>query len=132
MSAKDRILKFLATSLLLAVIGYVLTTSAAFNLCLHNQYSCRELLNQIGDPIFYGMGALSLVFLVLYSFPQAFSAWKKFAMWFVPLAALLFAVYPEPGSGDLFSPFPEQVFQWISAAYVIISLVIIGWSVWKK
>ncbi|OGG40529.1 hypothetical protein A2118_01910 [Candidatus Kaiserbacteria bacterium GWA2_50_9] len=71
------------------------------------------------------MGALAIVFLVLLFIPRAFSVWKKFAIWFVPLAALLFIFYPDPGSGDLFSPYPEQVFQWVSGLYVFISLVLI-------
>jgi len=115
----------LAISLLGFGIGYVLTNSTIFNLCLHDQYACRALLNRIGDPLFYGMGALAIVFLVLLFIPRAFSVWKKFAIWFVPLAALLFIFYPDPGSGDLFSPYPEQVFQWVSGLYVFISLVLI-------
>lgn len=84
-----------------------------------------DLLVRLGKALFYGSGALALVFLILLFVPQAFPAWKKFAVWFVPLAALLFVVYPEPGSGDLFSPYPEQIFRWVSALYVIISALII-------
>ncbi len=107
------------------VIGYIFTNATDFNLCVHDQYACREIFNNLGDPIFYGAGALAIVFLVLLFFKKAFSAWKKFAIWFVPLAALLFIFYPDPGSGDLFSPYPETVFQWVSILYIIISLVII-------
>jgi beta-lactamase regulating signal transducer with metallopeptidase domain len=74
----------------------------------------------------YGGGALALVFVLLYAFPQAFNAWKKFAIWFIPLAALLFVFYPNPGSGDFLSPMPEQVFQWVSVLYVAVSGLIIG------
>ena len=108
-------------------IGHILTNSTIFNLCLHDQYACRALLNKIGDPLFCGMGALAIVFFVLLFTPQAFSAWKRFAIWFVPLAALLFIFYPDPGSGDLFSPYPEQVFQWVSGLYVFISLLLIAY-----
>lgn len=85
-----------------------------------------EILVRLGKSLVYGMGALSLVFLLLLFIPQAFSAWKKFAIWFVPLAALLFIAYPEPGAGDFIAPYPEQIFQWISALYVLISLIIIA------
>ena len=96
-----------------------------------------DMLVKLGKSLFYATTAMSLVFLVLLFTPQAFTAWKKFAIWFVPLAAILFAVYPDPGSGDLFSPYPEQIFQWVSALYVIISISIITWKsyklgVWKK
>lgn len=76
--------------------------------------------------LYYGAGALAIVFFVLLFTSRAFSAWKKFAVWFVPLATLLFIFYPEPGSGDLFSPYPEQVFQWVSGLYVLISVAIIA------
>jgi hypothetical protein len=56
--------------------------------------------------------------------PHAVPSWKKFALWFIPIAALVFIFYPEPGSGDLFAPFPEQVYQAVSGLYVLISLVI--------
>jgi hypothetical protein len=119
-------INMLAFSLIGFGIGYILTNSTMFNLCLHDQYACRALLNRIGDPLFYGIGALAIVFFILLFASYAFSAWKKFAIWFVPLATLLFIFYPEPGSGDLFSPYPEQVFKWISGLYVLISVVIIA------
>ena len=72
------------------------------------------------------MSALAIVFLILLFLPSSFSAWKKFAKWFVPLATLLFIFYPEPGSGDFFSPYPEQVFKWVSVIYVVASVLIIA------
>ena len=111
-------------------IGYVLTNSVRFGLCISNgvvsEASCINFYERVGDPLFYGIGALALVFLILLFVPRAFSAWKKFAIWFVPLAALLFIFYPDPGSGDFFSPYPEQVFQWISGIYILVSVLIIA------
>lgn len=121
-----------ALSLVGFAIGYVLTNSVKFGICLSNTVvtdaSCINLYERLGDPLFYGMGALAIVSFVLLFTPRAFSAWKKFAVWFVPLAALLFIFYPEPGSGDLFSPYPEQVFQLVSGFYVLFSFVIIAWK----
>lgn len=125
MSIRKLIFGLLAISLIGFGIGYVLTNSVLFNLCSYDQYSCRELLNNIGDPLYYGMPALALVFFVLLFAPNAFQAWKKFAIWFIPLATLLFIFYPSPGSGDFFSPYPKQVFQWVSALYVVVSAAII-------
>ena len=93
---------------------------------------CYNLFSRVGNPLFYGMGALALVFFILLFIPKAFPTWKKFAIWFVPLAALLFIFYPDPGSGDYFSPYPEQVFQWVSALYVLVSLIIIAYSAFSK
>ena len=90
--------------------------------------SVGDSLVRFGKVFFYGSGALALVFLILLFVPRAFPAWKKFAVWFIPLAALLFAIYPEPGSGDLFSPYPEQIFRWVSAFYILASVFIIALS----
>jgi len=126
MKIKKLILSMLGTSLVGFGIGYVFTNSTIFGLCSHNQYSCRDFFNGTGDPFFYGMGALALVFLLLLAVPQAFPAWKKFAIWFVPIAAILFATYSDPASGDFISPYPETVFKWVSALYVLISVIIIA------
>jgi hypothetical protein len=91
-----------------------------------SEASCINFYERVGDPLFYGMGALALVFLILLVVPKALSAWQKFAIWFVPLAALLFIFYPDPGSGDLFAPYPEQIFQWVSELYILISVLIIA------
>ncbi len=113
-------------------VGYILTNSTQFNICIANEVvtdaTCINFYERVGDPFFYGMGALAIVFLILLFIPQAFPAWKKFAIWFIPLAALLFIFYPEPGSGDFFSPYPEQIFQWVSGLYVLVSLIVIAQS----
>lgn len=97
-----------------------------------NASAMGDFLVKLGKGVFYGSGALALVFLALLFVPRAFSAWKKFAIWFVPLAALLFAVYPNPGSGDLFAPYPEQIYQWVSGFYVLVSAAIIAWAFRKE
>lgn len=125
MSTRKITFGLLVLSLVGFGIGYILTNSVLLGLCSPDQYSCRELLNNIGDPLWYGMPALALVFFVLLFVSSAFTAWKKFAIWFVPLATLLFIFYPNPGSGDYFSPYPKQVFQWVSCLYVVVSAIII-------
>ena len=92
---------------------------------------CYNLITR-SFALFYGMPALSLVFLILLFLPHTFLAWKKFAKWFIPLATLLFIFYPDPGSGDYFSPYPEQIFRWVSVLYVVISILIIVWSTIKQ
>lgn len=123
---KKNIIILLTISSILLLTGFVFTNSSDYSLCNPIHYGCREFFNNVGDPLFYGMGALTIVFIILLIIPKAFEPWKKFAIWYVPLATLLFIIYPEPGSGDLFSPYPEQVFRWFSILYVIISVVLIG------
>ena len=125
-------------SILTSFLGYLFAHSYAIGLChadsVTNVYdvSCSILLKRIGDPLFYGAGALAIVFLALLYFKKAVPAWKKFAVWFVPLATLLFIFYPEPGAGDLFSPYPESVFKWVSGFYILISAIIVSYSVRTK
>ncbi len=128
MNKRKKIIWLLILSLICFGVGWYLKNSIEFNLCLISQPTCINKLTWIGNAIYYGIGALAFIFLILAFAPQAFSAWKKFAVWFIPLATLLFIFYPDPGSGDYFSPYPEQIFQWVSILYVIISLVIIIWN----
>ncbi|KKT14132.1 MAG: hypothetical protein UW83_C0036G0003 [Parcubacteria group bacterium GW2011_GWD1_44_9] len=132
-SMGNKILSLLALSAIGFGVGYILTNSTQFNICIANKVvtdaACINFYERVGDPLFYGMGALTIVFLILLFLPQAFPAWKKFAIWFIPLATLLFIFYPDPGSGDYFSPYPEQVFRWVSGLYVLVSLIIVTRSV---
>ena len=132
MYMKIKVLILLLASLLLSATGYIFTNSIQFNLCGQNQYSCRDLYNNIGDPLLLGMLAIAIIFLTLLFLPKAWTAWRKFAIWYVPLATLLFIFYPEPGSGDLLSPYPETVLKWVSGIYVAISLVIIAKATLKN
>jgi hypothetical protein len=115
------ILVFFIFSLIGFAVGYYLLKIYD---CEYSVF-CYNLATR-AFALYYGMPALALVFSMLLFIPRALDAWKKFAIWFVPLAALLFIFYPEPGSGDLFSPYPEQIFQWVSALYVVVSVVIIA------
>lgn len=90
-----------------------------------NASATGDMLVRTGKSLFYGMSALALIFFILIFTQQTFSAWKKFAVWFIPLATLLFIFYPDPSSGDYFSPYPEQIFKWVSVLYVVISILII-------
>lgn len=96
-----------------------------------NSIFCYNLTTR-SFALYYGMPALALVFFILIFTPQAFPTWKKFAVWFIPLATLLFIFYPDPGSGDYFSPYPEQIFRWVSILYVIISILIIAFRTVRR
>ena len=126
----------LVVAILLFITGYLLTNSIQHNLCTSTETSfdasCVNLLERIGDPMFYGGGALLAVFILLLLMPKAVPTWKKFAIWFVPVTTILFIFYPDPGSGDLFSPYPETVFQFMSAVYVLVSVVLIAYAYIRK
>ena len=125
MNKKGLTSALLALSVLGAVIGYVLTEPFRFGICTGDSVFCYNLVTK-GFALQYGMMALAVIFFALLVVPQAFNAWKKFAIWFVPLTAFIFATYGDPGSGDLFSPYPEDVFRWGSIIYVAVSAIIIA------
>ena|SRR3989344_2442249 len=126
MSIKKITLLFLCLSLVGLGVSYYI-----FQLDLQTS-ATGDLLLKLRDGLFYGMSALALIFLILLFLPRALPAWKKFAIWFIPLATLLFIFYPDPGSGDYFSPYPEQVYKWVSILYVVISIGIIAFSTRKS
>jgi|CXWL01.1.fsa_nt_gi hypothetical protein len=111
-------------SLLLSLVGFGV---GYFVLHLNIEASISGYaLVKYSKALFYGMGALAVVFLALLFTQKAFSVWWKFGVWFIPLAALLFIFYPEGGAMDLAWPFPETVFQWVSGLYVAVSAGIIA------
>ncbi len=127
---------FFLVSAVITGVGYVLTNSIEFGICIANQTvteaSCINFYERIGDALFYGAAALALVFILLAFIPKAWHAWNRFAMWYVPIATVLFIFYKDPGSGDLVSPYAETVFQWVSGVYVAISLLIVAFISVKK
>jgi len=135
---KKKLIIILILSIAASVCGYVLQNSYKFKLCFAdastNTYdvSCHTLLMRLGDPLFYGMTVLSVVFLALIFIPSAFNAWRKFAIWSVPLMAIIFTFYKGPQGGFMDpTPYPKQVFLWLSIFYAIVSLGIIFYS-WHK
>lgn len=132
MLPNSRVAILILASLIIFALGFLLTSSYELGFCLSDKInnvfdvSCHQFYERLGDPLFYGGGALAIVFVLLYAFPKAYDAWRKFAVWFVPLAALLFIFYPNPGSGDLLAPMPEQIFQWVSGLFIVISGVIVA------
>jgi len=118
---KKKILLLLVFSTVSFGIGYYL---AKIYDCGNSSF-CNFLYFRVGDALFYGMGALALIFFILLLVPRAFNAWKMFAIWFVPLAALLFIFIPEPQGFDLLTPEPQKVFQWVSGFYIVVSVFII-------
>lgn len=119
------------TPLLLSIVGFLIGLYLSkFYQCGYSVF-CYSLAIK-SEALYYGAGALTLIFVVLLFIPKAFSAWKRFAIWFIPLAALLFVFYPEPGSGDFFSPHAETVYRWVSGLYILISASIISFVRFQK
>lgn len=126
---KNKIHIGLFVSITGSAVGYVLTNSFSFYPCYANNYSCRNLFNSIGDPLLCGGIALAIVFSSLFFVPSAYEAWKKFAIWFIPLAILMYVNESgrRPGLMDVFYN-PPVMFRWLSVFYVVVSTFIIAVS----
>ena len=121
----------LALSLLGIISGYIFVHSYELGICYANldtntfDSSCHNRLLHIGDMFFFSSIALAIVFLILLFAPRAVSAWRKFAIWYVPLAAVIIG-WPEgdPGSWNI-GPTTEQTALWLGVAYVVVSALIV-------
>lgn len=128
------ILLLLLLTSALASTALLFKDSYASGLCSANaslqeyDLSCHAFYESVGDPLFYGMGALSIIFLLLLLVPRAYRVWQRFAVWYLPFAISLFLFYRDPGSGDLFSPYPEQVYRWVAGIFVCLSVLVIAVS----
>lgn len=137
MNIKKSALVLLVVSVIGTGAGYLFTHNYDTGLCYRDletntfDVSCSDFFRQLGQPLYFGMAALAVVFTALFFVPQAWSAWKKFAVWFVPLATLLFIFYRDPGSGNLVSPYAETVYIWVSGLYIVVSLAIVVLNVKK-
>lgn len=117
-------------------VGYVLTESFRLGICDANTnvVTCRELLSRIGEPIFFGCMALLVIFSILFFVPQSYKTWRKFALLSLPVMAIIFITYKDDNHGSSFmslSSTPGQVFFDLSTLYVVISLLIISYSLYK-
>ena len=111
------------------VAGYVMTNSVRFGLCVDtlqvSDASCMLFFERIANPLYYGCFALGISFILLFIFPRTLTIWKYFGYWFIPLAFIILATYPNPGAGDFLSPDPSTLARWISYFYATVSIVII-------
>lgn len=131
-SSQQYILLLLVLSLVSIGIGYLAYSSYQTGICFADYSTnafdvrCHEFFDKFGLSLLYGSSALALVFLALSFVPQSISTWKRFAIWYIPIATILFIVWQEPRGFDPLTPYPEQVYKFLSIVYVVVSLFIIG------
>ena len=125
---KQTITIALVLSMIGAVVGYILDHSYDFGVCTYNTPSCFWFFERLGSAIFTGSLGLLIVFGLLWLMPKGFNLWKRFAIFYIPFALLVYIGYQDPGSGDFFSPHAVEVFPWISVVYVLMSAVLISYA----
>lgn len=112
-----------------AIMALVL---AGVALCI---YSFRFFTN-LGTFIFSFSLALSLtLFLLLFFRETVFTAWKKFAKWYIPIAAILIFLTAGTFTGGSWGPSTDLDAEGMSilasVLFFFISLIVIGWKSWK-
>jgi len=145
-SMKMTIRQWMIVGLVLSVVGagvgYVFDNNYEYGLCYRNDIthtrdtSCNNFYNSIGESLTPGMTALAAVLLILILLPRAFPAWKKFAVWAIPITAFIFLIQPESNSGGFmggvgFGPTNLQVYKWGSIIFFVLSALIIARAWWK-
>lgn len=123
--------KIIGILLLLSIVG--ITTGYFFLAPCDpdRNYLCEgPYAESMGQPIFSGSMALTLIFIILIFLPKPyFTAWGKFAIWFVPLAVLWIIMTPTRGGSGLgfgLNFDRELAIMWSSGLYITISLLILG------
>lgn len=126
---KKRVFFLLLVSLLGSIAGLYLWK---FNDCGYSSF-CLFLFSKVGLPMFYGMGALAVVFFGLLFAPKAVSAWWKFAIFYIPyyVYAVLTAG-PSVGQMIYIGMSVQETAIWLSGVYVVVSLMLIALSLRKK
>jgi hypothetical protein len=113
------------------IVGYILSRSYDFGICYINEAenifspSCRQTMSLWSDALFYPSLALALIFLILLFMPQAVRAWRKFSVWYIPIAILWLASYRESFSAWDFSDGLQGRAMSVSSIYIGVSVGII-------
>jgi hypothetical protein len=121
----------LGLSILGIITGLIFTEPEKYGICAPDKlFTCIEPLgNSIGQPLFLGAIALSLVFLaLLFLSPAYFKAWLKYAAWFIPVGIIIIASSDVNCSGGLGLGLcfdKELATWWSSGIYFLLSLGVI-------
>lgn len=129
MHYKKQILLFGLASVLLIGVGYANTFPEKVGLCAPRDRSCifSYPVFTVGNPLLEASPILLLVAIILYfRSEQAFRAWRSFAVWYIPLGALLVGILVSHDlTGDPLPDFtPGFKTLLIAVPFLIISLVI--------
>lgn len=133
MSHKRILLTLLVVSLLLVLTGYFVIYPEKIGLCNHQDDACifGYPVFSLGKPLFFGMPFVSTVLLLLiFMRVEIYKAWRKFAIFGLPIVIILTALIPvrcESGLGPLGPCLTREVGAvTLGIIFLAISLLIIG------
>ena len=123
---KKQIIAIVILSLTLWGASYYFATS-----CPTNNSDCINTRDPIATPFFIGMPALFLVSLVLlFTSDSTYLAWRKFAVWAIPISAFILFLVPASSGGGIGISGPDltkETASWgVAILFLIISLGIIA------
>lgn len=130
--------KYYATGSVLAVLtGYVLSNPLVFGICnrtyiFNGRTGCLDSsIRQVGEPLLMFSVVIFLFLLVCFFLRRtAQLSWLRFAVWWIPLSAILIAITPVTNSNwmPLYSIERSTVTVLTTSLFAVISLGIIGWK----
>ncbi|MEK7535845.1 MAG: hypothetical protein AAB590_02435 [Patescibacteria group bacterium] len=133
MSYKKKILSVFVLVLVLIAVGYAMIYPEAVGLCENSDRVCIGSYPtfSVGEPLAYSMTILAIILLLFFFLSEhTFTAWKKFAIWAIPLGAILIALTPVSnyGAGGIGIPsFDREIVTWVvSLAFLLVSFIIIA------
>lgn len=116
------------------ISGFFLSDPFSLGLCESGDYSCDAKIGEgVGMPMILFSFFLFLISLLLFIRQEVFHSWKKFAIVYLPVAAiLLFIAAGESGGGIGFARIDGEIISWfLSGIFLFISLLIICIKSWK-
>ena len=135
---KNKIFWGFVVSSIGVILGYIFLYPVQFHLCTADfttmtfDNSCLASSSLIGIKLFYPFLALIPIFLILFFIPRAVSAWKKFAVWYIPIVGIFVALSSPGDAGWIIGPTYSQYVQGLGAIYLGSSLSIIGMALMNE
>jgi hypothetical protein len=112
-------------------IGILFAIPEKIGLCGQGDVSCIYKISEgFAQPLILGSFFLGITFLVLRFLPKrVFNLWLKFAVWYVPLAALWIIITPASGGGWAgLAPDKEGVIWLLGGIYLAVSFCLIAYK----
>ena len=136
MGYKKKLYIYIGITIVAFVVSMILGLYELFEVCTpFSSYTCLNIARFWAEALFFSSVSLFLTFLILLFTKEAvFSSWKKFGIWYIPLAALLIFLAPSSSGGSFGFSMGidrEGVTMFISAVFLIVSILIIVVKSWK-
>lgn len=136
MNYRKKLYIYIGITIVAFVVSVILGLYDLFGVCTpFSSYACLKIARFWAEALFPSSISLSLIFLILLFTKEAvFNSWKKFGVWYIPLAALLIFITPSSSGGSFGFSMGidrEGVTMFTSAIFLIVSILIIIVKSWK-